>query len=90
MMDSLSTALLGVAHGQVTLERISQPASELQRTLQDFFAGRRAFLSWRKLAIGGDPSLRETRHLIEVEAVRGARLRRFARSMRDALDRKGD
>jgi hypothetical protein len=28
--------------------------------------------------------------IIEVEAVRGARLRRFARSMRDALDRKGD
>ncbi len=69
VMDSLSTALLGVTHGQVTLDRMSRPISELQRTLEDFFGGRRAFLSWRKLAMGGDASLRQTRRLIEVEAI---------------------
>ena len=53
IMGSLSTALLGVNHGQVTLDRMSAPISEFARSLEDFFAGKPTFLSWRKLAMGG-------------------------------------
>jgi hopanoid biosynthesis associated RND transporter like protein HpnN len=69
VLDNLSTALLGVRNGNITLDRIARPVSEVERALQDFFQGRHAFLSWRSLAMGGKPALRETRHLIEVEAV---------------------
>ena len=69
VMDSLSTALLGVTHGQVTLDRMARPIAEFERVLNQFFTGQRAFLSWRKLTMGGEPGLRETRQLIEAEAV---------------------
>lgn len=69
VMVAFSTALRGVTHGDVSLERMDRPITEFERTLQDFFAGRPAFLSWRKLMLGGEPSLHETRRLIEVEAV---------------------
>ncbi len=66
VMDSLSTALVGVERGQIALDRLQRPIGEFKATLDDFFAGKPAFLSWRKLMMGGEPGLRETRAIIEV------------------------
>src|SRR6185295_5893111 len=66
VMDSLSTALVGVERGQITLERLARPIGEFEATLDAFFANRPAFLSWRKLMMEGEPGLRETRQIIEV------------------------
>ena len=66
MMSSLSTALVGIERGQIQLERLARPIAQLNTTLNDFFAKRPAFLSWRKLMMEGEPDLRETRRIIEV------------------------
>ncbi|MGD0866330.1 MAG: MMPL family transporter [Rhizomicrobium sp.] len=67
IMDSLSTALLGVQHGQAKLEMLSAPLSAFGTTLNDVVAGKPAYLSWRQLVVGGHPSLRETRRIILVQ-----------------------
>ena len=68
IMDSLSTALLGVQHGQAKLEMLSAPLSSFGTTLGEVVAGQPAYLSWRQLVMGGaKPSLRETRRFIEVQ-----------------------
>jgi len=68
IMDSLSTALLGVQHGQAKLEMLSAPLSAFGATLGQVAAGQPAYLSWRQLVMGGaKPSLRETRHFIIVQ-----------------------
>lgn len=66
VMDSLSTALVGVERGAITLDRLARPIGEFKATLDDFFRGAPAFLSWRKLMMEGEPGLRETRAIIEV------------------------
>ncbi|MGD0143984.1 MAG: MMPL family transporter [Rhizomicrobium sp.] len=67
IMDSLSTALLGVQHGQAKLDMLSAPLSAFATTLDQVVAGKQAYLSWRQLVMGGHPSLRETRRFIEVQ-----------------------
>ncbi len=64
--DNLSTALLGVQHGQAKLEDIGGPMRGLAETLDDVVAGKPAYLSWRALVTGSKPGLRETRRFIEV------------------------
>jgi uncharacterized protein len=68
IMDSLSTALLGVENGQANLEQLSPALAALSETLEKTIAGRPAFLSWQKLITGQEPSIRETRRMIEVQA----------------------
>jgi uncharacterized protein len=64
--DNLSTALLGVQHGQAKLEDIAGPMRGLAETLDNVLDGRPAFLSWRALVTGSKPGLRETRRFIEI------------------------
>ncbi|HYK79367.1 MAG TPA: MMPL family transporter, partial [Micropepsaceae bacterium] len=69
IMDSLSTALLGVENGQGDLEQLSPALTALSETLEKTVSGHPAFLSWQKLITGQAPGLRETRRIIEVQAV---------------------
>jgi hopanoid biosynthesis associated RND transporter like protein HpnN len=65
VMDAFSTALQGVEHGQITLERLARPMRELEATLGE---GAKP-LSWRKMMMEGEPDLRETRRVIEALVV---------------------
>lgn len=65
-MESLSTALVGVDRGQITLDRLSRPMSELNRTFEALEAGKPAAHSWRRMMMEGEPDLRETRRILEV------------------------
>ena len=69
IMDSFSTALTGVEHGQGSLEQFSRPFSAFADVFEKVLDGRPAFLSWQTLITGQAPNLRETRHLIEVQGV---------------------
>ena len=68
IMDSLSTALLGIENGQASLEQLSPALTALSETLEKTIARRPAFLSWQRLITGQTPGLRETRRMIEVQA----------------------
>ncbi|MGB8364284.1 MAG: MMPL family transporter, partial [Rhizomicrobium sp.] len=65
--NDLSSALLGVQHGQAKLEDLDHPMASLARTLDTVLEGKPAFLAWRSLVTGATPSLRETRRFIEVQ-----------------------
>ena len=65
IMNALSTALVGVERGEITLDRLSRPFTELERTLDALKAGKPVPHSWRRMMMEGEPDLRETRHLIE-------------------------
>ncbi len=67
VMDSLSTALQGVAHGQGSLGQLQAPVSAFSKTLDGVLAGRPSFLAWRSLVTGQPPSRRELRKFIEVQ-----------------------
>ncbi|MEI9887151.1 MAG: MMPL family transporter [Rhizomicrobium sp.] len=67
IMQSLQTALLGVAHGQATLADIARPVTAFGDTLEKVAAGGKAHLSWRSLVTGAPPTRRETRRFIEVQ-----------------------
>ncbi|NOT40824.1 MAG: MMPL family transporter [Alphaproteobacteria bacterium] len=64
-MDALSTALMGVERGAITLDRLERPLSEFDAALKTHFDGKPAPLSWRKMMMAGEPDLRETRRVIE-------------------------
>lgn len=65
IMDSLSTALMGVERGQITLDRLSHPFSALDATLASMERGQPQAHSWRRMMMEGEPDLRETRRVIE-------------------------
>jgi len=67
IMDSLSTALLGVENGQASIDQLSPALTALSETLEKTLAGRPAFLSWQKLITGQEPGIRETRRIIEIQ-----------------------
>jgi uncharacterized protein len=64
--DNLTTALMGVEHGQAKLEDLNGPMKGLADTLDNVLAGKTAFLSWRAMVTGEKPTLRETRRFVEV------------------------
>jgi hopanoid biosynthesis associated RND transporter like protein HpnN len=64
VMDSLSTALMGVQHGQAKLEQIDRPMTAFAGTLGAIADGRPAWLSWQSLVSGGAG---HTRSFIEVQ-----------------------
>ena len=66
VMDSLATALVGVQQGQISLDRLLRPMSELNGTLDALQAGKPRAHSWRRMMMEGEPDLRETRRIIEV------------------------
>ncbi|MBP6012708.1 MAG: MMPL family transporter [Alphaproteobacteria bacterium] len=65
VMNSLSTALVGVERGQITLQRLERPLGAFDQTLKAYFEGKPAHHSWRKMMLEGEPDLRETRRVIE-------------------------
>ncbi len=67
VMDAMATALQGVARGQAKLEQLQRPIEGLNRTLGAVAHGQKAFLSWRQLITGAQPSRQETRRFIEVK-----------------------
>src|SRR3974390_3035345 len=67
--DNLSTALLGVAHGQAKLSDFDRPMTALADTLNQVLDGRKAFLLWRSMITGEKPGLRETERFIEIRPV---------------------
>ena len=52
VMDSLSTALMGVQHGQAKLEQIDKPMKAFAGTLGAVAQGKSAYLSWQSLFTG--------------------------------------
>jgi hopanoid biosynthesis associated RND transporter like protein HpnN len=67
VMDSLATALQGVAHGQAKLEQIDRPMKAIAGTLGTVADGRQAFLSWQSLVGAGGNGPPRTRSFIEVQ-----------------------
>src|ERR1700759_704468 len=67
VMDSLSTALLGVSQGQAKLSDIDVPMQRFGQSLKAATEGRTDFLSWRSLITGSPPRPEEIRHFIEVK-----------------------
>jgi len=72
VMDSLSTALMGVSHGQAQLSQIDVPMAAFATTLEKSNGGQRAYLSWRSLFSSDDSNQKEcsfarTRTFIEVQ-----------------------
>jgi uncharacterized protein len=64
VMDSLSTALMGVEHGQAKLEQLDRPIKAFAGTLGPVADGKPAWLSWQALVSG---SAGHTRSFIEVQ-----------------------
>lgn len=64
-MDALSTALMGVERGAITLDRLERPIAEFDAALKSHASGKPGDLSWRKMMMEGEPDLRETRRVIE-------------------------
>ena len=71
VMDSLSTALMGVSHGQATLSQIDAPMTAFADTVEKTNSGRPAYLSWRSLfasdPAGNQCSFARTRTFVEVQ-----------------------
>ena len=66
VMDSLSTALMGVAHGEAKLADIDRPIVAFADTLETAAQGKAAFLSWRTLFTGNTGGER-LRTFVEVQ-----------------------
>jgi len=69
IMNSLKTALDGVARGQAKLSDLQRPIAGFGDTLGRVAHGETAFLSWRSLITGASASPLETRRFIEVKPV---------------------
>jgi len=67
IMNSLATALEGVARGQAKLADLQRPIAGFADALGPIVNGQRAYLSWRSLITGAKPSRQETRRFIEVQ-----------------------
>jgi hypothetical protein len=66
VMNSLSTALLGVQHGQAKLEQLDKPIRAFANTLGTVVNGKQAYLSWSSLVTGSTDASR-LRSFIEVQ-----------------------
>src|SRR6185437_1110534 len=67
VMDSLSTVLLGVAHGQAKLSDMDVPMTRFGEVLGAAAKGQTDYLSWRSLITGAKPRPEELRRFIEVK-----------------------
>jgi uncharacterized protein len=69
IMNSLKTALDGVARGQAKLSDLQRPIAGFGDTLGRIADGQTSFLSWRSLITGAKSSPQETRRFIEIKPV---------------------
>ena len=67
VMNNLSTALMGVEHGQAKLESLQRPMAAFADTFDSALSGHTKFLSWRALVTGAKPSALELRRFIAVQ-----------------------
>ena len=67
IMDSLSTALLGVTTGQAKLTDLDAPITRFEDSFSAAANGQVKFLSWRSLITGAPPRPEEIRRFIEVQ-----------------------
>ena len=67
VLDSLSTALLGVSSGQAKLSDLDAPMVRFEDSLEAAANGQVKYLSWRSLITGAPPRPEELRHFIEVQ-----------------------
>ncbi|HEY1707664.1 MAG TPA: MMPL family transporter [Rhizomicrobium sp.] len=66
LMDALSTALLGVQHGQAKLSDLKTPMVALSDAFGRVEDGKTAFLSWQTLIGGGKADPSRNRRIIQV------------------------
>ncbi len=64
IMTSLSTALVGVQHGQARLEDLHKPVSAFANALGDIEAHKKVFFSWQSLFGDGPPDPHQVRKFI--------------------------
>ncbi len=67
VMDSLSTALIGVEHGQAPLDQLAGPFRQLAAVFNKALAGQPAFMSWQGMLSGHEPSRSEKMHILQVQ-----------------------
>lgn len=67
IMNSLSTALLGVEQGQASLSDLKAPLENFASVLSKVERGQQVFMSWQSLLGGGDTDTRQLRHFILVK-----------------------
>ncbi|HEX2653211.1 MAG TPA: MMPL family transporter, partial [Xanthobacteraceae bacterium] len=68
-LDALSFGIMGVQRGELKLDQLVWPLTNLSNTLDDIVANRPASFSWRVLASGKPAEQRDVQRLIEVEPV---------------------
>jgi len=64
IMTSLSTALVGVQHGQATLDDLHKPVSAFANVLGDVQAHKKVFFSWQSMFGDGAPDPHQIRKFI--------------------------
>ena len=67
IMDSLSTALLGVQRGRASLDSLARPIGAFSSTLDAVAARKPAFLAWGSLITGAPPNSLEMRRFVQVQ-----------------------
>ncbi len=67
VMNSLSTALMGVEQGQASLQDLQRPISAFAKALSDLEAGQTVFFSWQTLLSADPPHERQLRKIILVK-----------------------
>ncbi len=67
ILDSLSTALMGVTAGQAKLADLDAPMARFEDSFAAAANGQVKFLSWRSLITGAPPRPEEIRRFIEVQ-----------------------
>ena len=69
ILDALSLALAGVAHGQMKLDDLARPMDHAADTLADVLTDRPASFSWQRLAMPQPPRQEDLLRFIAVEPV---------------------
>lgn len=67
VMESMSTALLGVANGQGSLDQVAGPFRQFTTVFNKVLSGQPAFMSWQGMLAGHDPARSEKLRLLQVQ-----------------------
>ena len=67
IMDSLSTAVLGIQNGAGSLADLATPLSAMAEVIEKTSNDQPTDFSWQALVTGAKPSIRQTRRIIEVQ-----------------------
>ena len=67
VMDSMSTALLGVQNGQGSLEQVAGPFRQFTTVFNKVLSGQPAFMSWQGMLSGHEPARADRLRLLQVQ-----------------------